>query len=761
MALPANVSTGRVHHAMSGLDGRILKGLQVTFTLNSRDLIHDPTADVPQSLWPDEPVQAYYHPKTGRLMSTEDGEEVLGVRLPATDDTDLFVTPGDELQWRVEVTRNTRRGVDAPAPKVGYFQLQGGTTQWLTAASWASASQTPVTGSEAAKILDKLFGSTDHGNVQGNVRVTLDKKLHKMHAVGNTVVTIDPAPDGAVVELFISRVSSATVTITDVSNYLIPANGAVLVLTRVGGKWQRTFMPGQIPSGEYSADGMIGVIKKTNLPDLSDTYAAADQIPGIRISAYKRLTGETTDQARAQRWMDAVIAGNGMGVLDGGDLVLTNALTGTVPDNKRVMIRGHGVGVSKIICAPENTAGGIILDTGRNPAADNKRWPVRRSQVLFVDFAVFRRTGTDNTTGNKTGTALAHIAGIPPNTGASGGGASNPHQWSCVIQNVLIKGEDSSNDVFEYGINLSGSWMPSVQNTVVSGPWTNLPHPPGNPQGTAWPDSTPSYWGTAALVMHDSYSPQIKDSAFWNYKYAVLDEGYNGEGGLFSGCKLVGVRYGIWRTRKGTEPNLQILNCHINARDCGVWADGVKEMVVMGTLFFNVDTEGYAAGSPADIRLVNVDGANISLNTFSYTQCHPDRIHIWGHTNGSSVNSPKVRDINILGNRFNARGQSCVTMGDMVVGGQMLGNMPNRDLTFGPNGPLHPTAPTSYKNYLADFSNTMILLETRIPGTNELGIHVSINRGGAGGFVNRAVIKAGPPNSGPGGAGRALYVDNS
>jgi hypothetical protein len=55
-----------------------------------------------------------------------------------------------------------------------------------------------------------------------------------------------------------------------------------------------------------------------------------------------------------------------------------------------------------------------------------------------------------------------------------------------------------------------------------------------------------------------------------------------------------------------------------------------------------------------------------------------------------------------------------------------------------------------------------MLLASAAPGDNQTGLVLSVNRGGVTtGASIENIVKIGPINSGPGGSGRALYIDNS
>lgn len=688
-ALPANLATGTVQHKVIDVSGRVLDGLKIEFLLAGPSILHDPSATPPTSLL-NRPQVFSYDPNTGRLRGYDDeGNAQNGAQLIATDDPQLVGY--QDLQWRARLYRESAYPDDLNL--IATFEVPSGGTVDLPTdlAQWTDMTGVPVVAADAVVALKQmLYGAVDHGVVSAST-LTIDPLtgLHSLYATSNLTLTIGAATDGAQVALSIKRDPGVTVTIAGVPDVNVPSSGASVVLRRVKGVWERQYSGG-FNGTEFLADNMVGLVPKTKLPDLSDTYTPLTVFNATIFPLGARLTGETDDSPRVQRLVTSMLAFGNDGIvadLGRGRLDLAAGVTGSVGGNQNIHIRGAGMDHTIIRVLPSNTTGGIVLNTGVGTTGVNagKPNPTRNAQVTFTDLSVCRIIGT-NGEGNVTGTGIGFVGGVAPNTSVNpsgdnpGGGQSNPHKYNTIIQRCHIWAEDTTKGSFQFGIDVRGNFMPRITGCIIGGPYMSIP-------GDGREDNSPIYSGDAAIVMDNAYSWIVDHSQVWSYRIGIRDVGFAGEAGIVETCNIVGVRVGVKRTRAdGNEPTFTCTSSHIHARDQALYIDGAKDVTIAHTLFYNSDPNRHY-NWPSDILLLSTQMTRVIGCCFFQTACNPYRVHIradrMNSINGSAesvVPSNKLSaNYIIMGNFWGSGGMWAIEAAAgatdwTLIGNQKVGN---------------------------------------------------------------------------------------
>lgn len=343
--------------------------------------------------------------------------------------------------------------------------------------------------------------------------------------------------------------------------------------------------------------------------------------------------GLADDTAAVQAWTDAVIAAEGTGYAPPGDYLLESAITHASVDEKRFSLVGAGVGVTRFIVPATNTTGGLHFTSTTT----------RGAQLTARDFTVLTQG-----VGNGTGLKFSMSPG------------GNQHQRSVVLENIEVKGEDITTDVFDIGIDLTGTWRPYLRGVVIGGPY-------GPGVSSDLTDASPMFVGSYALILDSAYDWTVDNSYIWSAHTAISDIGTDAEAGRLINTVINGCRIGLDRFRTSTEPVIWIDNSHVNFRDYGLRINGARMVVVQSSHFYNEDSTNQFTGGARDILLDNTERTIVAENVFHFTGA-TDRINVFLET------ATLGTGLLVKGNLFGATAANAVFVGAAADDVMLVGN---------------------------------------------------------------------------------------
>ena len=371
--------------------------------------------------------------------------------------------------------------------------------------------------------------------------------------------------------------------------------------------------------------------------------------------------GVTDDSSAISDWIDALIAGDLVGMVPGGDYLLSSAITKTV-SSERFGIMGVGSQSVRFIVPSSNTVGGLIFASTS-----------RSGQFSASGFSVIAQ-------GDGLGTGLAY-------TQPEGG---NQHQRAVVCENVAVRGGNTTSNHFDTFFDFTGAWRPYIRNCIVDGPFV----------GTDLTDASAAYDAAVGFDLTGAYDPTIDGCYGWGawrlvkaHVHIATITGVTDIGGglvrlttsaehpFSSGASLTvtgttdyngtftiaartsttidisdtyvssqtgtcylsagpeafrmvntvlnGCRIGLDYYRPaGREPIIWLDNNHINYRDDGFKIDGAKFIMASHNVSYNEDSGAEYSGVPHDFNIKNGSEYIITDNAIHFSG-NPARIGIF------------------------------------------------------------------------------------------------------------------------------------
>lgn len=306
--------------------------------------------------------------------------------------------------------------------------------------------------------------------------------------------------------------------------------------------------------------------------------------------------GVADDSPAFQAAMDCILDAARAGIVPGGHIYVPTGryrfagpVTGSVPGEVTVALSGDDAQLSMLIS--DNTDGILTLST------------TQRSSRLAIDRLGFE-AAIDN-----AGTAVRFEQ--PP--------GGNRHNRSLAIQDVLLRGANNSADgFFTVGVHATGTWRPLLRNVIMTGPFG--------------PNGSRARRSDACFVLDEAYSPAVHQVRCWSADIGLsLNAATNPgpEGGTIAQSKFVAVGTGIRMINPvGIEPELWVVDNHINADDVGIDIQGRKFVIVRGNLMYN--EQSAPVPNYVDVALDQTEYVEVQGNTFHAPQLEPevDRVAI-------------------------------------------------------------------------------------------------------------------------------------
>jgi len=291
-----------------------------------------------------------------------------------------------------------------------------------------------------------------------------------------------------------------------------------------------------------------------------------------------------------------------------------------IPSNCGLTFKGDGEDVTELIC--DNSEGGFFFNVETNLLT------VTVEEMSFVA----PREGC--------GTAIEF------NTADANPG--DHHSRMFQVRNVLIRGEHFDKGFFNNGVKCFNAWYPLLDNVKVTARYG--------------PCSETCKMETGFLFQ-DCYSPLITNCYFWGNAttgLAYLATKIQPEDGIVKDSYFVGQDNGVYVDIKNppdwAEPAFHLTDCHINYGSNGLFLKGMRQVFVIGNLFYCHNEKGSRwkndGTQSSDIESIDVNLAYASDVIISDNQfmepASPKRIGI-----DISKNSANIL---IKGNIFNFDG---------------------------------------------------------------------------------------------------------
>lgn len=296
-----------------------------------------------------------------------------------------------------------------------------------------------------------------------------------------------------------------------------------------------------------------------------------------------------------------------------------------------LMIRGDGLGVSKILC--DNAEGAIRIEEDRCLGT-----------ITICDLSLCAVRAD-------AGTALDIVS---PSRGVR-------DRRNLIVRDVEMRGEGTPTQFFfNRGLNAENQWRPLFHNVIFAG----VLDPALKKTADPWSDDSLLLRPEYGIQANFCYAPVFQHCYAWSvhtgYRMVSPDKPEGPEDAAFYRCNAVGCRVGMDIKTQECEPQLVIDSCHLNCRDVGIRLENRKFFQITKNLLYCETAHQYPY---TDISLSGLCYAGlIAGNIFHY----PTKENLLPSPPAPAVDRAmirvggKCRDLLIRDGIYNAKGTALV-----------------------------------------------------------------------------------------------------